>query len=320
MAYAAGLFESIGASVPVISVGNVLMGGSGKTPFVIYLAELLRNSGIKPAVVSRGYGGRSSATVLVVGEGRSRPPRVEAVESGDEPYLMAERLPEIPVLTGARRVLPIEVSRRLFQCNLAILDDGFQHLQLRRDVDIVVLNGLEDSMFPAGNLREPLSAIRRSDAVVLMGRDTHPPSGCEPYIKDKPVFRCRAVPAGLISAGDIVSVDQLAKESVVLASGIAHPERFRRTAEEMGLSVARHVVFRDHHIFTDRELRDVLEEAGGMTVLFTEKDWVRLPDWCKQSPKSAALRIGLIMEDEVEFINGLKQSLSGAWPDISSKL
>ena len=304
----------------MISVGNVLMGGSGKTPFVIYLAELLHSGGIKPAVISRGYGGRSRSTVLVVGEGRSRPPRVEPVESGDEPYLIADRLPEIPVLIGARRILPIEVSRRLFQCNLAILDDGFQHLQLRREVDIVLLNGQEDAMFPLGSLREPLSALRRADMVVLVGGGASATAACEQYTRDKPLFRCRAVPVAVVRADGVEPVDRLSGQRVVLVSGIAHPERFRATAEEVGVKVVKHIVFRDHHLFTEKELRNVLEQSEGMPALFTEKDWVRLPAWCKQSTNAAALRISLVMEDEADFREKLKQSLIGAWPNLSSKL
>ncbi len=306
--------------MPVISVGNVLMGGSGKTPFVIYLAEFLLNCGIRPAVISRGYGGRSRVTVLVVGEGRAKPPRVEPADSGDEPYLIATRLPDVPVLTGARRILPIEVSRRLFQCDLAILDDGFQHLQLRRDVDIVLLNGREDAMFPLGSLREPPSAIRRSDLVVLMGEGTVPPPGCKQHISDKPVFRCRVIPTEFVRTTGCEPVGLLPKRSVVLVSGIAHPERFRKTAEEIGLRVKRHAIFRDHHEFTDKELRQVLDEAGGLPLVFTEKDWVRLPAWIKESENVAALRIGLVMENEPQFKEMLVRSLRGAWPEISAKL
>jgi tetraacyldisaccharide 4'-kinase len=305
--------------MPVISVGNVLMGGSGKTPFVIFLAELMLKKGIKPAVISRGYRGRSRATVLVVGEGRSRPPRVGPEESGDEPYLIADRLPDVPVLTGTRRILPIEVSRRLFQCNLAILDDGFQHLQLRRDVDIVLLNGFEDAMFPVGSLREPPSAIRRSNTVVLTGKDSTPPASCEPFLKDKPLFRCRTVPVALFRADGSDSPDRISGKSVVLVSGIAHPERFRRTAEEVGLNVTGHLIFPDHHHFSDKELRSALQEAGQMPLLFTEKDWVKLPLWCKQSPNAAALRIGLAMDNESEFLEHVMRLLRGAWPDIPDR-
>lgn len=319
-AYASGFFESVGASLPVVSVGNLVMGGSGKTPFVIYLAELMSNSGIRPAIISRGYKGRSRATVLVVGEGRSRSPRVGPVESGDEPYLMAARLPNVPVLTGARRILPIEVSKRLFQCKVAILDDGFQHLQLRRDVDIVLLNGLEDAMFPLGSLREPLSALGRAHMVGLVGTEAPIPAAAESFVRGKPIFRCQVVPIAVLRGGRIEPLDQMIGKDVILVSGIAHPVRFQKTVEALGCTVVRHSIFRDHHVFSQRELREFLAEAGDTPVLFTEKDWVKLPDWFTESRRVAALRIGIAMQNEAEFREKLKQFISGAWPEISSKL
>ena len=196
----------------------------------------------------------------------------------------------------------------------------FSNLQLRRDMDIVLLNGREDAMFPLGSLREPLSAMRRSHLVVLMGEGTVPPAGCQQHMSDKPVFHCRVIPTAFVSTAGCDPVDPLPKKSVVLVSGIAHPERFRRTAEEIGLRVKRHVIFRDHHEFTDKELRQVLDEAGGLPLVFTEKDWVRLPAWTKDREDVAALRIGLVMENEPEFKEMLARSLSEAWPEMSARL
>jgi tetraacyldisaccharide 4'-kinase len=168
-----GLLKARSAPIPVISVGNLLMGGSGKTPFVIALVGLLQGHGMKPAVVSRGYRGTNRKEFLVVGDGTGGSPLVEPSVCGDEPYLIAERLPNTPVLIGRRRLNPARAASKLFGCDVIVLDDGFQHLPLKRDVDIVLVNGSEDSMFPLGSLREPLSALARANVVVLVEIDSY---------------------------------------------------------------------------------------------------------------------------------------------------
>ena len=185
-----GFLSQRKAPVPVISVGNLLLGGAGKTPFVIFLAGMLKNRGLKPAVVSRGYRGTSRAPYLVVGDGSSGEPLVGPDVCGDEPYLIAKRLPDVPVIVGRKRIYPVRAAHELFGCNVVVLDDGFQHLPLKRDADIVLLNGSEDHMFPWGRLREPLSALRRADIVMLMARGTIPASAVD-YVRG-PVFNCHA--------------------------------------------------------------------------------------------------------------------------------
>ncbi len=307
MAYGWGMLSQQTAPVPVISVGNLLLGGTGKTPFVIHLAEMLKKRGMKPAVVSRGYRGANRSPYLVVGDGSSGRPLADPEACGDEPYLIALRLPEVPVIVGHKRIHPVRAAWEKFGCNVIVLDDGFQHLQLKRDADIVLLNGTEDHMFPWGRLREPLSALKRADIIMLVAGGTVPAAAAN-YVQ-KPFFRCRPVPAGLASGATLQSLvpsETLSGREVILASGIANPERFCSTAEKLGWTVVDHRSFPDHHRFTDQELQSVLDRACGLPVVVTEKDWVKLPAWFREMDQVAALRIEMALDDEAAFWTALQ--------------
>jgi tetraacyldisaccharide 4'-kinase len=309
-AYGWGLLKARSAPVPVISVGNLLMGGSGKTPFVIALAQLLESQGLKPAVVSRGYRGTNRKEFLVVGDGTGGPPLVNPSVCGDEAYLMAERLPNTPVLIGRRRLHPARAALELFGCDVIVLDDGFQHLSLKRNVDVVLVNGAEDSMFPLGRLREPLSALARAEVVVLVGIDSIPVALAR-HIGAATVFRCQVVPVGFVRYGGAESdLASCAGKSVTLVSGIANPERFTRTVEAFGCSVREQLVFPDHHCLDDVELEGILNQLGDSPIIFTEKDWVKLPEWVKQRDGVMALRIEMLLEDPDRFLGCLSSLMA----------
>jgi tetraacyldisaccharide 4'-kinase len=311
-AYMAGLFSRSKARVPVVSVGNVLMGGSGKTPAVIFLAEMLFAKGLNPAIVSRGYRGSYRDPYLVVSDGVASHPAAGPDVVGDEPYLMAKRLPHIPVIVGRNRIHPVRAATDLFQSNVVILDDGFQHLALKRDADIVLINGLEDRMFPLGRLREPLSALRRADILVLVGRSSSIPSSAKTYVKDLPVFRCEQIASGVMQrfSSPLISPSVYQGQPVMLASAIANAVRFRDLALRLGWKVLDHKVFPDHHVFTDGELKNILEDAGPAPVVVTEKDWVKLPEWFKTSDRVAALRIELAFAQKEEFLQAVLDSIA----------
>jgi tetraacyldisaccharide 4'-kinase len=304
-AYELGLLKAQTAPVPVISVGNLLMGGSGKTPFVITLAQMFEGSGLKPAVVSRGYRGTNREEFLVVGNGAGGPPLVGPTVCGDEPFLISERLPNTPVLVGRKRLRAARGACELFGCNVIILDDGFQHLPLKRDADIVLVNGAEDAMFPLGRLREPVSALARANIVVLVGIDSIPIT-LSRYARAEAIFRCKVVPVGLVKAdGTLLDTASYAGTRVTLVSGIANPERFAKMIQIMGCSVQEHLIFRDHHYFDEREICDILKRAGGAPVIVTEKDWVKLPDWFKNRPEVMALRIAMALDEPDHFLSCL---------------
>jgi tetraacyldisaccharide 4'-kinase len=300
--YGCGLIKQKEPPIPVVSVGNVLLGGSGKTPFVLYLAELLRREGFKPAVISRGYKGSNRHDYLVVNDGRSGGPLVGPFVAGDEPYLIANRVREIPVIIGRKRIHPVRAAFELFHCDVAVLDDGFQHLPIARQLDIVLVNGSEDSMFPLGRLREPLSALRRADVVMLAGIDSVP-EGVAKYVSHAKVFRCRFEAAVIENTQDSYQCSLLKGANVVLSSAIAGPERFRRTADH-------HWVFRDHHTFAESELVEIAKEAGDRPIVVTEKDWVKLPEWFRRKDRVFSLRIKTVVENEEEFLTVLNRALS----------
>ncbi len=316
-AYRIGVLQSILPPVPVISVGNLLLGGSGKTPFVIYLAELLSREGFKPAVVSRGYKGSNREDFLVVGEGVSGTPTVDASVSGDEPYLIAARLPQVPVIVGKKRIHPVRAANTLFGVDAVILDDGFQHLPLDRGLDIVLMNGAEDHMFPFGSLREPLSALKRADIVMLSGIESVPPRAL-PYTEQSAVFHCSFESDILLTYEGTVPGSHFSGKEVVLMSAIAGPERFRKSAEQLGWVIKDHVVFPDHHKPDDSQLEHVLNRAGESAVIMTEKDRVKLPLWFLQKTNVFALRLRTVVREEMQLVSLLRRTIT-ATSDSQSK-
>lgn len=310
-----GIRKAQRAPIPVISIGNLVMGGSGKTPFAMFLATMLKDMGMKPAVISRGYGGTNRAPYLVVSDGVSENQAVGPERAGDEPFLMALRLGNVPVLVGRKRIFPVQAAFTLFDCNVAVLDDGFQHHELHRDLDIVLVTGREDRMFPAGHLREPISALTRADVIVAAGQDTDMPGNVAAYVRDIPVFRCRTIALSVDTGGHVPCANPptyYAHEEVVLASGVAHPARFRATAEALGWKILDHRCFPDHHRFTDEELRGILMRFPGVPHVFTEKDWVKLPEWFKVLDCIAVLRIGVEIDDEDAFRRVVRNRLARA--------
>lgn len=302
-AFRFGLLSSTCLPIPVISVGNILMGGSGKTPFTMYLAQLLKDRGLRPAVVSRGYRGSYHGELLVVSRGDAGGTEVGPSECGDEPFLIAKRMPDVPVIAARRRIQGARAAAALFRSDVVILDDGFQHLPLHRNVDIVLISGAEDRMFPLGRLREPASALRRADVIVLTGRDSLIPERCQRYVARAPVFRCRQEVIGLTAgfSAPVISSEHLAAKDVTLVSAIAEPERFGASAKDQGWRVTRHFVYRDHHEITDRELGWILENTKESTIVVTEKDWVKLPRWFTETGRVWAMRIDVNLENEEEF-------------------
>lgn len=243
---------------PVVSVGNLSVGGSGKTPFVILLGSLLQSRGIKFDVLSRGYGRRTRGVALVDPGGTSE-------EFGDEPLLMARKL-GTPVIIGEERYAAGVFSEKKFGPQLHLLDDGFQHRALHRDFDVVLVtpDDARDRLLPSGRLREPLASLRRADAVVLTSgasADAFPLEG-------KYVWRVRR---GIVAKN-------VSKRPIVFC-GIARPQNFVLQLRTAGVEPVAEAFYRDHHPYTETDVRDLLElrqrsEADGFVT--TEKDAVNL--------------------------------------------
>ncbi len=257
-AYRRGWLRSYRVGVPVIVVGNLFVGGSGKTPLVIWLAERLRASGWRPGIVSRGYGGYPGGKPRLVEAGD------DPVYLGDEPVLIAART-GAPVAVAADRVAAAECLVRDGRCDLVISDDGLQHYRLKRDVEIAVFDAARGAgnayCFPAGPLREPLSRLRRVDLVLGNGG-----------VVDGAGYSFHLVPDRLVALGCAPpsAVPPVAGSRIRAVAGIGHPERFFRLLQTLGYRVVPQP-FPDHHVFRPKDL----QYAEPLPIIMTEKDAVK---------------------------------------------
>ncbi len=284
--YRRGFFSVRRAARPVVSVGNVAAGGTGKTPFVRWLAGELSKRGHSPAILTRGYGRKSRGTV-VVSDGRGTVASVSA--SGDEPALLARALPSVPIVADARRVRAAARAETLeAPVGVHLLDDGFSHVGLARDVDIVLLDATDPAaggaLLPAGLLREPLSALARADLIVVTKTEQSDPAAALElaglHAPGVPVFRARTEVLGIRDReGRPVDPADLPAGTTVAVAGIARPGSFLSTLSSIGVSPAELLSFRDHEAYgpvTAGRIERALEETGATAVVTTEKDAVKL--------------------------------------------
>jgi len=264
--YRKNILTSYKARIKVISVGNITLGGTGKTPFTIFLAENIRAIGGRPAVLIRGYG-------------------------DDEPGLIKERLAGVEVFTGRDRVAGAKKAFSEAASDCAILDDGFQHYRIKRDIDIVLIDATRpfgnNRLFPRGILREPLTRLGDADVAVLtkcdMGRHNieYIRGALKRYNKDIDIAESFYAPSGIsrLLSREQVPLSYIMNKKIALLSGIANPEYFRWMAENLGAEAAEDFRYPDHHPYTRGDMDFVREKciSGGITpVLTTEKDAVRL--------------------------------------------
>ena len=265
---------------PVVSVGNLRVGGSGKTPVVEYIARLLRDNGEHPVVLSRGYARRAPADgVTVVSDGQTV--LADLARAGDEPLMLARALPGVPVLVGSNRHLSGLLAERRFGATVHVLDDGFQHLELARDVDLVLVDetDIADRPMPGGYLREPLANASTADAALVNAGYATAAERIGRALGVSTVFRVtRALCAPrMIATGDSVVVPSGAR--VFAVSGIARPERFPLDLAAVGWQVVGTLAFRDHYHFHQRDVNRIVAVASAASasiVLTTDKDAVRL--------------------------------------------
>jgi len=301
---------------PVVSVGNLRAGGTGKTPTVAHLARLLVACGERPAILTRGYGRRvQTAGVTVVSDGT----RVLAAldTAGDEPLMLASALTGVPVLVGANRYLSGRVAEDRFGSTLHLLDDGFQHLGLARDVDLLMVSedDLADRVLPAGYLREPLAAAAAADALLVTAgyesaaaRVGRALGVSTTFLASRTIGAPRVVPSResvVVPFGD----------PVFLVAGIARPERFFSDIAAAGWHVAGTLAFRDHHLYSQRDVAQITERAKSVRsaiVLTTEKDAVRLAACDLQGLPIAAVPLELSIEPEASFRDWLLARISAA--------
>jgi tetraacyldisaccharide 4'-kinase len=292
--YARGTLKSFRLPCPVVSVGNLMVGGLGKTPMVIHLARHLTNRGIRVAVISRGYKGSGQKNGAVVSDGREL--QCDVGQAGDEPYLIAQLLENVPVLVGKDRNRAGRAAISLFDPDVIILDDAFQHLRIKRDLDLMLLDAKSPFgnafLLPRGRLREPLAALSRADAVVLTRSTPHTAQrlpnldGLDP---SPPVFRC--VHAEVIRgvAGQHHSLPPLNKLPVGVSdlngvrlfafAGLAHNRYFfDALRSRFGGTLAGTMAFEDHHAYGQEEMAAIGRaalDAGAALLVTTDKDYVR---------------------------------------------
>jgi len=287
--YHKGLKRQYKLNVPVISVGNLTMGGTGKTPVVALLASLLLKKGFRPAIISRGYGGAVGNKVNVVSDGKNI--FLDAKAAGDEPCFLATSLPGVPVLTGIVRVLPCRHAIDEFGCNILILDDGFQHLSVERDLDLVLFSAAtlagNSRVFPGGDLREPVSALNRCDAFILTGvtnqlkeRSTKFGELLRKRYPDKPVFYTSYQSVGATSLQNSNQQELSSLPSPLFGfCGIAQPELFQKTIESQEISLSGFMPLNDHQPFKPALIKKIANKAQATKAqgfITTEKDLTKL--------------------------------------------
>jgi tetraacyldisaccharide 4'-kinase len=280
--YDRGIFKVHKLARPVVSIGNISVGGSGKTPCVIALGELLKQRGIAFDVLSRGYGRKSTEIAVVDPSGTPE-------QFGDEPLLIARKL-QVPVVVGASRYQAGLLAEKRFGSRLHVLDDGFQHRRLHRDFDLVLLpeTDLTDKLLPAGRLRERPRSLCRADAVMLFGTTDTP--------------RLRAC---IFRAQRVIELAPAAGKAVVFCA-IARPAQFFAAVKGAGQEIAGEVALPDHHRYTQSDLDRLLlvkQGRGADFFVTTEKDLINLGPLAAQFQPLRVARLRLGLEDPEHFLS-----------------
>jgi tetraacyldisaccharide 4'-kinase len=311
--YVRALFRQEKLEQRVISVGNITLGGTGKTPTVMQIAGMLLNHQLRPVVISRGYGRSTESDLVVVSDGRGV--LVDAKTGGDEPVLIGSKLTGVPVVVDGNRCRAARYAQRAFGTDTVILDDGFQHLRLRRDLDIVLIDAADPfgsgKLFPAGILREPLSALERAHAVLITGADRGGDLGSlkgviRRHTRAK-IFTSRLAPADLIdiTTGETRPISTLRDTGVLAFAGIARPDAFVSTLRALGAKVVAQVAYPDHYAYKKSDLealvRRAAEDKPGM-ILTTEKDAVRLRSFQPRGIWALRVELKVVENDEWEAV------------------
>jgi len=283
-AYAKSIVKPYKAKTPVISIGNLTVGGTGKTPFTIFLTKYLQKKGYSVAVSHRGYLGKYEHTIKLISDKNSLLP--SARDAGDEPMLLARNLPGIPVIVGKNRQKAIEYLENSFSPDVIILDDSFQHLLVYHDFDFVLFNAQNPLgnglVLPAGILREPLSVLKFADCIVFnnCGKNYDPPSQIKKY--GKPIIKSTYILKEFVEyqSGITRSPSFFHDKKVALISGIGNPCSFEYSIRNCGINFTKHYKFPDHYNFVFlNDIRPIIEECknrGIEALITTEKDFVKM--------------------------------------------
>jgi len=334
--YSWGLLKSKKLSCPVLSVGNITVGGTGKTPMVIFIARFLSQLGYNVAVLSRGYRGRLEKTGGVISDGKSA--LVGFDDAGDEPLMIASHLKDIPVLAGKRRFNMGLIAQQKFKSNLIILDDAFQHHQLRKDVNLVLLDSLRPfgnwHIFPRGILREPVRELARGDAFIMTRSDLTARSESsicsrrnvnKNKFPERPIFRTCHTPYHFkVDKGSVFHLEDIKSDALsedfeilnnkkILAfSGIAGNHHFRITIEKTRCLLSGFMDFPDHYHYTKNDVDRILLKSKKLNVDYivtTEKDYMRVYHRLPWPNDLIVVGVKISFEDEGLFQKFIKSKL-----------
>lgn len=308
---------------PVVSIGNITVGGSGKTPFTIWLARRCLEHSMRVIVLARGYGGRGAKSPAVLLDPQAAPHSPALY--GDEPVLVASALGSVPVAVCKDRYAAGLAALGRNEAEIVLLDDGFQHLNLARNADIVLVPSAETlqraKVLPAGMLREPLSALSRADCIVVTDPPRTPPgrgtSGHEVkwfrrFNASAPIFRAVAEARRIydVFSGEDHETADLKGKALLALCGIGRPERFFRGLEDLGLAVSERFVFPDHHRYSSWDVADVSRRLRAFDyAITTEKDAVKLKHYGVLRGRLLAVEMRLGVTEEDEFWEWLEARL-----------
>ncbi len=297
--YKKGLLNVFSVKIPVISIGNITMGGTGKTPFEMTIAREFINKGIKTAIISRGYGGKSKKWPLVISDGKNI--YASTKNAGDEAVLIAHALPDSIIVSGPDRFADAQVCEKM-GCQVIIMDDGFQHIRLKRNLDILLIdsntNIFKERVFPGGYLREPLHAINRAHCIILTKTELLSQTQKNEKIneiknflenKDIPVFYSENIIKKFIDFnGNFLKLTELINKKAFCFTGIAKPDNFFNTLEKLKINIKRKIPFWDHYAYNINDIKNIVFDAQKENVEFivtTQKDMVKIHELFKNSDK-----------------------------------
>ena len=295
-AFRRGWLKSRRLGRPVISVGNLSAGGSGKTPIVALIAEILLRYGYRPAILTRGYRRERGASLLALAPQQERSP--DPRKTGDEPALLARKLPAVPILVCSDRYCAGRYAEKCFGADVHILDDGFQHFALARDLDLAAVDVTQElsdgALLPAGRLREPPTALARADMIVLTRVELQNPAPLERFVRSinprAQIFHCSTALRALNKVGGNQTKPPETYRGVPLCAfcGIGNPQGFFSDLRGWGYTISSEAIFRDHHLYTEKDLEQLLKKAracSAVAMITTEKDVMNLPSkWKSEIP------------------------------------
>lgn len=300
---------------PVVSVGNLAVGGRNKTPVVAAIARMLHGWGERPAILSRGYRRESpSRDVVIVRDGEHM--RATLAESGDEPFMLARELPGCCVLVHPRRAHAGTVAEEDLGCTVHVLDDGFQHVELARDVNLVLVtidDVLHGEVLPAGRLREPLHALEYADALLAVDGSASRLRLALGRTPDIPIFEARrhlGPPRPLCGTTDFSRLHEM---PVLLVTAVAEPSRVADDLRRAGWTLADVLSFRDHHRYRAEDAAQIVARARAVearAVITTAKDAVKLERYLPLDIPMAVVPLEVVIEPVEEFASWLRARLS----------